>query len=143
MSRIITLSVGLLLAIGHTDVALSETAQQNGVALAQGGQGKMTIGAPPQGNSAPTKPPSKRGPQTFYDKYGNELSAEELDPKKETPRYDFAGRKYDTDIEARSRQIFPSISQDSQRNQWVADHEQKGIENEINRSKPLIFPVSR
>jgi hypothetical protein len=49
---------------------------------------------------------------------------------------------YSAQLEARSMRIFPLPSQEPQRQQWMADQEQKGIENEINRSKPLLYPVS-
>jgi uncharacterized protein len=49
---------------------------------------------------------------------------------------------YSAQLEARSMRIFPSPSQEPQRQQWMADQEQKAIENEINRSKPLLFPVN-
>jgi hypothetical protein len=34
------------------------------------------------------------------------------------------------------------MTQESERQQWMADQEQRAIANEINRTKPLLYPVS-
>jgi hypothetical protein len=49
---------------------------------------------------------------------------------------------YSPQIEARANRMFPSISQQQEREQWKADQEQRAIANEINRTKPLMYPVS-
>jgi hypothetical protein len=49
---------------------------------------------------------------------------------------------YSPQLEARSRRMFPSGSQEQERQQWMADQEQRAIANEINRTKPLQYPVS-
>lgn len=48
---------------------------------------------------------------------------------------------YSPQLEIRSRRIFPGVSQERQRQLWMAEQEQRAIENEINRSKPLRYPV--
>jgi hypothetical protein len=45
-------------------------------------------------------------------------------------------------LEARSRRIFTGSHQESARQRWMAEQEQRMIENEINRSKPLLYPVN-
>ena len=45
-------------------------------------------------------------------------------------------------LEARSRKIFPLNTQEAERQQWMADQEQRAIANDINRSKALIYPMS-
>jgi hypothetical protein len=62
---------------------------------------------------------------------GHYLGPQQLDPGAYSPL-----------LEARSRRMFPGVSQERERQQWMADQEQRGIANEINRAKPLIFPVS-
>jgi len=56
--------------------------------------------------------------------------------------YRSEGPGYNSALEARSRQIFPWMSQESQRQQWMADQEQRAIANEINKTKPLLYPMS-
>jgi hypothetical protein len=49
---------------------------------------------------------------------------------------------YSPQLEARSLRMFPWASQEQQRQQWMADQEQRAIANDINRSKSLLYPVS-
>jgi hypothetical protein len=49
---------------------------------------------------------------------------------------------YSPQLEARSRKIFPDVGRESERQQWMADQEQRAIANDINRSKALLYPVS-
>jgi hypothetical protein len=49
---------------------------------------------------------------------------------------------YSPQLEARAFRMFPSISQEQERQQWMADQEQRAIANEINRTKPLLYPAS-
>jgi hypothetical protein len=50
------------------------------------------------------------------------------------------------ELEQRSYEIFPRSALDADENskrvQWLVDQEQRAIANEINRTKPLIYPVS-
>jgi len=48
---------------------------------------------------------------------------------------------YSAVLEARSRRIFPWASQEEERQKWMAMQEQQSIANEINRTKPLIYPA--
>jgi hypothetical protein len=48
---------------------------------------------------------------------------------------------YGERLEARSWARFPS-GPESERQQWMAEQEQRAIANEINRTKPLRYPVS-
>ncbi len=48
---------------------------------------------------------------------------------------------YSPQLEARSRRMFPGVSEERERQQWMADQEQRAIANEINRTKPLLYPV--
>lgn len=48
---------------------------------------------------------------------------------------------YSPEIEARANRMFPSMSQSQEREQWKADQEKRAIANEINRTKPLMYPV--
>jgi hypothetical protein len=52
----------------------------------------------------------------------------------------------DPQLDARSKHIFPRAAldadQEALRMQWIVDHEQQATANEINRTKPLQFPVS-
>ena len=48
---------------------------------------------------------------------------------------------YSAQIEARGLRIFPWASQEQERQQWMADQEQRAIANEINRTQPLLYPV--
>jgi hypothetical protein len=47
-------------------------------------------------------------------------------------------------LEARSRAMFGygNVNSERQRQQWMAEQEQQAIANDINRSKPLIYPVN-
>ena len=49
---------------------------------------------------------------------------------------------YTRQLEARSLRMFPSGSQEQERQQWMAAQEQQAIANEINRTKPLLYPVT-
>jgi hypothetical protein len=57
------------------------------------------------------------------------------------PAYQSDPGAYSPQLEARSRKIFQSVGEERQRQQWMADQEQRAIENEINRSKALLYPV--
>jgi hypothetical protein len=46
---------------------------------------------------------------------------------------------YSPQLEARSSRIFPD--DEAKRQQWMADQEQRAIANDINRTKPLLYPV--
>jgi hypothetical protein len=50
------------------------------------------------------------------------------------------------ELEKRSYEIFPravlDVDENSKRVQWLVDQEQRAIANEINSTKPLIYPVS-
>jgi hypothetical protein len=52
----------------------------------------------------------------------------------------------DPQLDARSKVIFPRAAYDADqealRMQWIVDHEQQATANEINRAKPLLYPVS-
>jgi hypothetical protein len=48
---------------------------------------------------------------------------------------------YSPALEARSLRIFPWASQEEERQKWMAAQEQRLIANEINRTKPLIYPA--
>jgi hypothetical protein len=53
------------------------------------------------------------------------------------------GTNHDPELEARAAARFGTgISQMGDREQWMAEQEQRAIENDINRSKPLMYPVS-
>ncbi len=56
--------------------------------------------------------------------------------------YRSRGPGYSSALEERSRGIFPWISQEEQRQRWMAEQEQRAIANEINRTKSLPYPVS-
>jgi hypothetical protein len=49
---------------------------------------------------------------------------------------------YSPQIEARSLRMFTSSSQEQERQQWMAEQEQRAIANEINRTKPLQYPMN-
>jgi hypothetical protein len=49
---------------------------------------------------------------------------------------------YSPEIEMRAMRMFPWSRQGQQREQWMADQEQRAIANEINRTKPLVYPVN-
>jgi hypothetical protein len=52
------------------------------------------------------------------------------------------GTNHDPELEARAAARFGTgISQSGDREQWMAEQEQRAIENEINRSKALVYPV--
>ena len=59
------------------------------------------------------------------------------------PAYQPDPGAYGPALEARSRRIFPWISQESERQQWMADQEQRAIANDINRTKPLLNQAIR
>jgi hypothetical protein len=50
------------------------------------------------------------------------------------------------ELEKRSYEVFPKaawdVDENSRRVQWIVDQEQRAIANEINRTKPLLYPVS-
>jgi hypothetical protein len=48
---------------------------------------------------------------------------------------------YSPTLEARSRRIFPWVSQEEERQKWMAMQEQQLIANGINRTKPLSYPA--
>jgi hypothetical protein len=60
-----------------------------------------------------------------------------------TPQYQSDPGAYSPQLEARSHKIFGwgNVSTEPQRQQWMADQEQRAIENEINRTKALVYPV--
>jgi hypothetical protein len=62
------------------------------------------------------------------------------DDKVRAPRPNLGA--YSPQLEARSLRMFPYGSQEQERQQWMADQEQRGIANDINRTKPLLYPVS-
>jgi hypothetical protein len=47
---------------------------------------------------------------------------------------------YGSELEARAQKIF-GLGQTREREEWMADQKQRAIENEINRTKPLVYPV--
>jgi hypothetical protein len=49
---------------------------------------------------------------------------------------------YSPQIEARAWRMFPSADQNEERERWMAEQEQRAIANDINRTKPLMYPVS-
>jgi hypothetical protein len=57
------------------------------------------------------------------------------------PAYQPDPGAYSPQLEARARRLFPGMLADRQRQLWMADQEQRAIENEINRSKALVYPV--
>ena len=62
------------------------------------------------------------------------------DDKVRAPRPDLGA--YSPQLEARAFRMFPSGSQEQERQQWMADQEQRAIANDINRTKPLLYPVT-
>ena len=51
---------------------------------------------------------------------------------------------FDPNLVARGYAIFGhGIAENSERYKWMTEQEQRRIENEINRSKALIYPVGR
>lgn len=57
-------------------------------------------------------------------------------------RYEWLNQgHYSAALEARSLRIFPWASQEEERQKWMAMQEQQLIANEINRTKPLIYPA--
>jgi hypothetical protein len=65
-----------------------------------------------------------------FDAHGHSLAARQPDLGEYSPQ-----------LEARSRKIFTTSMQEAKRQQWMADQEQRAIANDINRSKPLMYPV--
>jgi hypothetical protein len=59
-------------------------------------------------------------------------------------RVDDDATGYSPQLEARANAIFGkgNVGNESARQRWMADHEQQAIANEINRTKPLLYPVS-
>jgi hypothetical protein len=49
---------------------------------------------------------------------------------------------YSPQIEARGWRMFPSADQNEERERWMTEQEQRAIANDINRAKPLLYPVS-
>jgi hypothetical protein len=49
--------------------------------------------------------------------------------------------QYSAVVEARALRMFPWASQEEERQKWMAMQEQQSIANEINRTKPLIYPT--
>jgi hypothetical protein len=49
---------------------------------------------------------------------------------------------YSPQIEARAWRMFPSADQKEERERWMAEQEQRAIANDINSTKPLMYPVS-
>jgi hypothetical protein len=94
------------------------------------------IGSPEQGYLGPERRRAQTLSPSLVDLGGRRPRGAYVSPYADVPT------NYSAQLEARSMKIFPSPSQEPQRQQWMADQEQKSIENEINRSKPLIFPVS-
>jgi hypothetical protein len=47
---------------------------------------------------------------------------------------------YGPELEARAQRMF-GLSQTREKEEWMADQEQRAIENKINRTKPLVYPV--
>jgi hypothetical protein len=58
-----------------------------------------------------------------------------------TPRTKFDPNT-DDELEYRSRRIFSDFQNEPARQQWIAVQKQQAIANEINRTKPLIYPVT-
>jgi hypothetical protein len=58
-------------------------------------------------------------------------------------RVDDDATGYSPQLEARAHAIFGkgNVGNESARQRWMADKEQRAIENEINRSKALLYPV--
>jgi hypothetical protein len=66
-----------------------------------------------------------------------------FDASKQRPNRDGyvpAGPGYSSALEEQSRAIFPH--DEERRLLWMAEQEQQAIANDINRTKPLIYPVS-
>jgi hypothetical protein len=61
----------------------------------------------------------------------------QLAPQQRQPSADPGA--YSPQLEARSRKIFPWMSQEAQRQQWMADQERRAIEIEISRTRPLLY----
>jgi hypothetical protein len=59
-------------------------------------------------------------------------------------RVDDDATGYSPQLEARANAIFGkgNVGNESARQRWMADQEQRAIANEINRTKPLLYPVS-
>lgn len=49
---------------------------------------------------------------------------------------------YGVELEKRSRAIYPDVGHEAERQQWMAAQKQRAIANDINRTKPLIYPVN-
>jgi hypothetical protein len=49
---------------------------------------------------------------------------------------------FGVELEKRSRAIYPDIGHEAERQQWMAAQKQRAIANDINRTKPLIYPVN-
>jgi len=77
-----------------------------------------------------TETPSRGDPWTkaFEDEHGPERT--KFDPKT------------DDELLYRSHRIFPDGQNESARQQWIVAQKQQAIANEINRTKPLIYPVN-
>jgi hypothetical protein len=59
-------------------------------------------------------------------------------------RVDDDATGYSPQLKARANAIFGkgNVGNESARQRWMADQEQRAIANEINRTKPLLYPVS-
>jgi hypothetical protein len=103
--------------------------------------GQMYVGPQPQAKprarqdasvsgTGGTEASSKGDPwaRQFEDEHGPERT--KFDPKT------------DDEIIYRSHRIFPDFQNEPARQQWIVAQKQQAIANEINRTKPLIYPVN-
>jgi hypothetical protein len=71
-----------------------------------------------------------------------QAKAQQANFQQTRPAYEPDPGAYSPKLEARSHRMFPWASQESERQQWMADQEQRAIANDINRTKPLFYTVN-
>jgi hypothetical protein len=102
----------------------------------QSSQSRLQVAAHPRGEGDAYQPPPLK---TNVGKTPSSLNLSGNDNVR-APQPDLGA--YSPQLEARAFRMFPSGSQEQERQQWMADQEKRGIANEINRTKPLLYPVS-
>jgi hypothetical protein len=147
MRRIIKLSLAVLLA--PTIALLSPQAKAQQATPTFQRTGFAIVGA--------AKRPNSWGPVTDAQPTGQATRTVEPPARQVSPSFidlsDGHGSQpppvvkivVDPQLDARSRVIFPRAAYDADqealRMQWIVEHEQRAVANDINRTKPLVYPA--
>jgi hypothetical protein len=130
----------LNVGVNHWDRLMSQTVPATLQQIASGRS--AIVGAGPQAKPRARQDASVSGTGgTETSSRGDPWAKAFEDAHSITPRTKFDPNT-DDELEYRSRRIFPDFQNEPARQQWIVAQKQRAIANDINRTKPLMYPVN-